>query len=481
MTHNLATSFPFQDQKSLSSESEHSQEITSHINWLSHETAKVDGVFSPTHDSDKLTECFFELMIKNNFLPSPNILQNPDNSQPIIFTDTGIALFDDLDQIYKSLKQTSIYLQNNIQVAIDFSQLRANRQSTSASQKQTLGPVRFMELFEKAPQQSNRPTSMRFLLNLDHLNIEEYLDYIQTKPENIRFAIGIPNTFITALSRKEKFGLKHQTQCQPTHWVDAIKLFHKVTNIILKDQPIDLIFTDRLNAFKKTHQIDESTVLNFQNQLVSPHEFMSSGVVNLAQCLEDSSLNENKLSSVTQQAIHFLENSFERNHYVEGISKDITLTHRRIGLSVLGLHQVIKTLNPEQGHKKTTTLLTSLAKQLKKEAAQASHDLGVKRGFKSCVLIDDKWQKTRNAQLLSQLHCPTISQMAHTPNYLFKHNMNLDDYSNLYNQHIIWQEQIDNLVSLKQPSRSELDLDIFVRLFFQAFEKGLMSFEINRE
>lgn len=447
-----------------------------HVQALAQIISQVDKKYDPYANYEKIAENFVSLILNNYFLPSIPILIQGTEPQQTLFQDTVMKLSDDFDDILNILKQTTILVQNDVQVGLDFSELRATRSSISSSPKQCVGPIRFMELFAQAPQSPDKKTAMRFFLNINHLDIEEYLSFILTAPSHVRFALGIHNEFIHALKNKSTIGLKHKYDAEPSQEISAHCLFKSIAKIILKEKNIDFFFMDQMDRFKKTHAIPSTTIMNTQNQLVYPHELMSTGTINVSQFDIENPNERTKYSQIVSEAIHFLDNCFEINFYANENTKSATKKFKRIGLTPIGIHAFLENNNPEHDEQRSLTLLVRLIDFLNQKSILTSKELRARRGGNNQIYFKDQWHKTRHAQLLSQIHTPLLSQLANTPQGLFRREMTLKNFYTLYPQHLIWQDHLFNIASIKHPMKS-VDIETIMKLFLYVFDAGLFTFE----
>ncbi|MBU1917856.1 hypothetical protein KKF63_07025 [bacterium] len=400
--------------------------------------AAMDKIYQPSINTETTANKFFQLMAEAHFLPDPQIItQCSLNEHPMLFPDTALCLEDNQDNIYQNLQLTATCLQNNINVAIDFSKLRPSRHITGPGAKQCVGPIRFMELFEKTPKPKDANTHLNYFLNINHPDSKDFIDYIETKPKNIQFTLGITNTFMTSLANEKSA---------------ERKLFHRLISMATK-QNISYVFVDLLNNFKKNTGIESHLILNPRNQLIYPKELTAYGFINLMPFFNEKGLLENKLAYTISEAIHFMDNCFDKNLYVEDSLKNATLKQRRIALSIIGLEPVLQQYNPENGMQKNKVILTRLVNFLKKHMHMASHSLGNKRSFTQ--------NKMRNTQLLAHVDFPAYDLWENSENYDYFH---------------CWQDDIENIVTWRHTLGASSSPTDFIKRFFDAHANGIYVF-----
>lgn len=449
-----------------------------HLWGLARELASLDRRFEPLADVKHTAECFYKLIAENLFWPSPVILLEGAKAHPVLFNSTALALSDSFDDIFETLKRASILLQNRIQVGLDFSYLRAARSAISTSHLQSVGPVRFMELFERTPQASDAKTPLRFLINVDHQDIEAYLEYAQTSPAHVRHALGVTPAFLEALETGSRMALYHKKNAEPAADIPAQNVFKAIMRVLAKGVVLDFIFLDHLHAFRRDRAIPDAFLLNTQNQLVAPGELMATGAVNLAPFASENGIDEAGLARTLEGALHFLDNCFEKNLYVDEGVKEATKEGRRVGLAVLGMDTFLRRLLPLPDPQRYGKLIAHTAALLQTQLIRASQRLGEKRGLKSRVSFGADIHSTRNRQLLSQIHLPLLSQIANTPSYLFRKEMAVKDFIDMYPLHLEWQRHLGNVASLKHPLKG-MNLATLTKLLLHTHKSGMLTFELT--
>jgi ribonucleoside-diphosphate reductase alpha chain len=447
-----------------------------HLDGLAGDIARVDVRFEPQSDVSRSKERFSKLMREGIFLPAPSILIEGRKDNPVLFRNVALEIDDSFDHIFETLKRASILLQNGIKVAVDFSQLRAARSLIRSSHLQSVGPVRFMELFEKAPQGSEERVPLHFRLRVDHLDVEDYLAYAESAPPHVRCSVGITREFLSAVSSDGTIGLSFKEGGEVARRLDARILFEKMARPLFCGRPVDFIFVDALKGFQNLNQLSDRLVLNPQNQLVFAGEFMATGAINLRAFFSAGGFDHGRFAEAVGDAVHFLDNAFERNFYFDDASRELTRQGLRIGVGVMGLGEVLSELNPEANPRKELKLIERIQDSLFLSSFSASRGLGEKRGLKHQVYRKGAWHRTRHSQTVAQIHLPLLSQICNVPQYLFARGMTFADFLKMHERHALWQSLSGNVVSFKHPVKG-MDAEKLARLFASADALNLPTLE----
>lgn len=447
-----------------------------HCDALASETAAVDLRYEPLSDVSRTRDRFARVMRENLFLPAPSILLEGRRNNPVLFRNAALEVDDSFEQIFSTLKRASILLQNGVKVAVDFSPLRAARSLIRSSHLQSVGPVRFMELFERAPQNLAEPTPLTFRLRVDHQDIEDYLDYAAKAPAHVRCSIGITREFMAALVSGGSLGLSFKEGGEVARRVRADALFARIGRLILEGKAVDLVFVDALRDFQDARQLSDRLVLNPQNQLTFADELMATGAINVAAFAGSRGFDQEQFGEVLSDAVHFLDNCFERNFYFDDETRDLTRMGLRIGLTAVGLDEALAVLNPEANERKDARLIMKIADAFHVSAMEASRQIGERRGFKHQIYYRGEWYKTRHSQLVAQLHLPLLSQLSRTPAYFFPRGVTFSGLLAMHRRHALWQSVSTNVASFKHPLKG-MDEGKFATLLARANEMGFLTLE----
>ena len=490
-----------------------------YLQALAARVAKIDHHFSPHSDVSRLTDEFFSLLKNNQFLPAPSVITKGLDEHPVLFRHVGFELSDRLDEIFAILKRAMIFLQHGVQVAINFSRMRASRSVIYASDLQAVGPLRFLEFFEWIPQTTSQKTMLTFGFRVDHLEILEFLDFVEKAGPHLRFQLWLTQNFLEALSAKENFKLTHKPGAESSQKISAQRVWQKIQGLITNGAPLDLIFEGPMQALWSKNHFPEKLLLNPKCQSVEAGELMSLGTFNLTAFVDCEGFLEEKLKQALRVSLHFLENLFELNFYFDDESRAKTKENRRLGLSLLGLGEVLQFLNPEHSFKKSQNLLKRLSSLLRTTGMEFSQEMRSKRGGKQTMELNDETKLVRHAQLFAQINLPFCEELSGTPSYFSEMGLGtvekyrdprgdpevvlfsplgekipdrgrttmgdifqqtyLENFKGWLVFHKQWQQDFSNVVSFPFPQELfQGDVADFSKCFEQAYCAGCVAFEI---
>lgn len=454
--------------------------IQDHFYTLAKEFAYIDKLYHPLKNTAKLEDEFYSLLIQNKFIPTPACLIHGTENYSILFQDMALKVNDNFDDIFDKLKLVSHHLQNGIKIGVDFSDLRAKRSLVKSSHLQSVGPIRFMELYAKAPQQDlEKLTELKFKLNIDHLDIEEFLEFISSNSDkHVHYLIGITEKFLNSVQNSGSYELFHQPGSASSRLVKAESILNRIFELIHDGHKIDLVFHDNLDDFCIQRGLSPQFSMSFRNQFLEPEELYASGYINLKSFYSNGELQLDQLEKAIQLAVHFLDNSFEKNFYISETSKNITKRNRRVILGVLGLDYFLEREAQSESPKAARKAINKVLKIFHENSLKMSSHLGHQRGANHQIRFNQKLYSVRNCQLLGQVHIPLAFQISEANSLLG--SIDASDklkLSQTISHFSLWQNHLTNLISYKV-SLPDRELEKIQSLFWTYHTNHMYMFEL---
>ena len=290
---------------------------------------------------------FFEAMQSLCFLPNSPTLMNAGTELGQLSACFTLPVTDSIDGIFDAMKQGAIIHKTGGGTGYNFSHLRPEGSPVQSTEGVASGPVSFMRVFNAATevikQGGRRRGANMGILDVWHPDI---LPFILAKTKegefsNFNISVMVNDKFMDLVSRKqfEAVWLIHPHTGEK---VTVGQIWHGIVDGIWKNGEPGILFFDEINRRNPTPQLGEIDTTNpCGEQPLLPYESCVLGSINLAACVDNGALNENKLRETARMATRFLDLVIERNVFPIPQIAEATRRTRKIGLGRMGVHDAL--------------------------------------------------------------------------------------------------------------------------------------------
>tara|TARA_Y100000310_G_scaffold249563_1_gene255633 strand:+ start:447 stop:2426 length:1980 start_codon:yes stop_codon:yes gene_type:complete len=369
----------------------------------------------------RYSEEFYGIMSNLEFLPNTPCLVNSGTKLGQLASCFVLPIEDSMESIYETLKNSALIFQSGGGVGYDFSGLRRKGAIIKSTNRQSSGPVSFMEVFNKSSdvikQGGIRRGASIGVLKVDHPDI---LDFItaktQGKLENFNISVAITDEFMKKVISNGDYFLKYPLREFGQEKVSKLKardVFEMICANSWSHGDPGLIFIDeinRKNTLKKLGRIRTTNPCG-ETDLFS-NESCVLGSINLSKMIRNGRVDWVKLDKVVRLGVRFLDNVIDVNKYPLKEIEEITKANRKIGLGIMGWADMLIQLGIKYDSNGGLELANKVMKFIKNKAEDESVKLGREKGVFKNFKKSSLRKRRRNATLLAIAPTGSISIIA---------------------------------------------------------------------
>lgn len=338
---------------------------------------------------EKLTKDFYEMMVRQEFLPNSPTLANAGRKNKLQLSACYVLPVEDsLIGIFDAIKNAAIIHQSGGGTGFSFSRLRPHASFVASSGGQASGPVGFMRIFDAATQEVKQGGIRRGanmgILRVDHPDI---LQFIECKLgggiTNFNISVGVTDKFMQALEKDTEYELINPHTKKVVNHFKARDVFEKIYQAAWQSGDPGMIWLDRINK-SRANPVPELGPIEATNpcgeQPLYPNEACNLGSLNVSLFVKDGKVDWTKMKEVVHLSIRLLDNVIEDNPYPLAEIDQACKANRRVGLGLMGWADLLFQLEIPYESNEALELAEKLMKFITEEGHKASQDLAKVRG-----------------------------------------------------------------------------------------------------
>ena len=272
---------------------------------------------------------------------------------------------------------------------IDFSDIRPNGTPVSGQKGVCPGPVTAMTMIdncaEPVRQGGQRRVALMFSLDMEHPDIEEFLDAKLTQGKlshaNISVRCRDVKGFIKAVKEDGEIELSWKGQCKKK--ISAKKIWNKIVLNAHKNAEPGFLNWELALEENNIHYIEDLVTTNPCGEIcLSSYDCCCLGHLVLSRFVKEngSDLEWSELANTIRTAVRFLDNVLTVNNYPLKEMKEKSNKIRRIGLGVTGLADMLILLGLKYGSEEGNKFIDKLHRFISKIAYESSVMLAIEKG-----------------------------------------------------------------------------------------------------
>ena len=369
---------------------------------------------------DELRDRFFDMIYHMDFLPNSPCLMNAGTDLGQLSACFVLPIEDSMDGIFSAIRNGALVHKTGGGTGYAFSRLRSKNASVRSTQGVASGPLSFAAVFDAATetikQGGKRRGANMGVLRVDHPDI---MDFIAAKQEqdkfnNFNFSVALTNAFMSALEQGGEYDLIEPSTGVVRDSLKAQDVFDRIVELAWLNGEPGVLFIDAANKGNPTPHLGSFEATNpCGEQWLLPYESCNLGSINLANFVKKGAVDYKRLEKTIHSSTIFLDNVIDCNRFPIPEIKEMTLKTRKIGLGIMGMHDMLIQLAvpyaSDKGRQISSDVMLFIRQAAEAESIRIAEEKGAFPTFDPSVC---DYVPRRNAALTSIQPTGTVSMIA---------------------------------------------------------------------
>lgn len=370
---------------------------------------------------------FMRIIDRKWFVPSTPIWANmgkPDRMQQPAACFV-LEIQDNLQDMYQTLLESAMIAKYGGGIGYNFSTIRPKGDLIHSTKGQASGPVELIRLYNCSAamikQGGIRHGAYMGILDCRHPDIEEFIACkLKGELTNFGMSVGISDKFMNCLAKDENWNLEFRGEVRKT--ILARQLWRQIVSAAWSCGDPGLLFLDRIQSANPIPARPLTATNPCGEQPLSPGESCLLGSINLALMVQEdrSGPDWSRIQDTARVAVRFLDNLIDVGEYPFDFIALNTRATRKIGLGVLGLHDLLIQIGLPYDSQAGRELSSKILALIRAEADAVSAELGLEKGnfplWRESIFAQNN-QPHRNATCLTIAPTGTTSVLAGVEGY----------------------------------------------------------------
>jgi ribonucleoside-diphosphate reductase alpha chain len=373
-------------------------------------------------DRDAKAIEFYDLLSSFDFMASTPTLFNAGTTRPQLSSCFLTTVPDDLDGIFKSVKDNALLAKYSGGLGNDWTPVRGLGAHIKGTNGESQGIVPFLKVANDTAiavnQGGKRKGAVCAYLETWHIDIEEFLDLRKNtgddrrRTHDMNTANWVPDLFMQRVAEDDAWTLFSPDETPDLHDLygpafkaayesyeakaasGSIKLFRQVRAVDLWRRMLTMLFEtghpwitfkdpcnirspqNHVGVVHSSNLCTEITLNTSRDEVA----VCNLGSVNLARHVTSHGIDHAKLERTVRVAMRMLDNVIDINFYTIPEARRSNLHHRPVGLGLMGFQDALQTLRLPYASDGAVRFADESMEILSYHAISASVDLAAERG-----------------------------------------------------------------------------------------------------
>ncbi|MCL4373246.1 adenosylcobalamin-dependent ribonucleoside-diphosphate reductase [Candidatus Parvarchaeota archaeon] len=303
---------------------------------------------------------------------------------------------DSLEGIYDTAKEMARTYSYGGGVGIDISILRPKGAAVNNAARFSTGSASFMELYSVTTGiigQTGRRGALMITLDVTHPDIEDFVT-IKKDKKSVRYAnisVKVYDEFMKAVEDDKPFTLYFKNdKVEFKREIKARDIWNKIIDTAVNTGDPGIMFWDRMKSESPTEYDDRMAIKGTNPCSEQPLENYGAcdlGAINLDyfvknQFTDKAEVDWENLDKTVRYGVRFLDNvlDYSYNRHALKEQADETVYARRIGLGIMGLANMLISMNLKYDSDKAIEFVDYLMTRIKETAYDESSNIAKEKG-----------------------------------------------------------------------------------------------------
>lgn len=386
-------------------------------NWS--DVCKRVSDFVGNNDEERIS--FYELMKDCDFIPNSPTLFNAGLPNGQLSACFVLPVHDSLSCIFDTLKQCALIFKSGGGVGMSFGEIRPKNSAVGDSNGVASGAVSFMRVYDSAIEAikagGKRRGAAMGVLPCDHGDIMEFIACKSKEGviKNFNLSVMITKEFMDKVKCKQWGDIVTYTTLDDgtKRAVTVGEVWRGIVEGSHRNGEPAVLFDDNINNVNALKQLGKIVSTNpCGEQLLLPFESCNLGSINLSHYVQGDDIDYVRLAKDTRICTKFLNNVLDKNTFPISELKQMNDKTRKIGLGIMGYHDMLLKLHIAYDSDEALSVLTKVLRVIFDSAKDESHKLALKYGVFP-AFNDSEWDiPMRNGALTCIAPTGSISLLA---------------------------------------------------------------------
>lgn len=386
--------------------------------------ASVNKEYDDDRSYEKERQEFFKFMNQGLFMPNSPALMNAGTEMNQLAACFVIDVPDSMEGIFQGIKDMALIQKSGGGVGMSFSKLRPKGDQVQSTGGVSSGPISFMSAYDSAigtvRQGGKRRGASIGIMDISHPDIEKFIESKseEGKLKNFNISVAIDDEFMEAVKKDGDYELVNPRTGRVSKTVKARNLYEKICEGAWKNGEPGVIFLDTINRdnpFEVNGPNDPHYITSTNpcgEICMESWEACNLGHINLSRIVEDGEIDWGLLEHLVDMGVRFLDNVVDASDYPLDKITEKVQENRKIGLGVMGWHDLLMQLEIPYDSKEAIDLAERIMSFIYVRAKDASCRIAKERGCFP-TFEDSKYEHPmRNATLLTIAPTGSTSMIA---------------------------------------------------------------------